>query len=59
MPGQWHPLVDAVEVEPTVFELRDQFGNTHSVVRLVTVADGRRAWRAVPCRSDVREGELP
>lgn len=47
MPGQWHPLVDAVEIEPTVFELRDQFGTPHAIVRLVTVAHGRKAWRAV------------
>lgn len=43
----WHPIQNAVEIEPTVFELRDQYNQPYAIVRLVTVADGRKAWRAV------------
>ena len=47
MPAPWHPIQNAVEIEPTVFELRDQYDAPYAIIRLVTVADGRRAWRAV------------
>lgn len=54
----WHPILNAVELEPTVFELRAQYETPYAVVRLVASTDGTRAWRAVTWAEDPADRRL-